>query len=127
MIVSRITHRRAAGVPEGPAADPGGYRQRLPAESGQANNYQPGRSAGAPWALCFFRMLAKRWLFVVERQKFQLSRPDRSAPKLLESIERALRFLDVRTCAELLLAAAEAAALPVPRELAVELEKLARN
>ena len=32
---------------KGPAADLGGHRQRLPAESGQAYNCQPGRSAGA--------------------------------------------------------------------------------
>jgi class 3 adenylate cyclase len=42
-----LTHRRAAGDPERPAADLGGHRQRLSAESGQAYNCQPGRSAGA--------------------------------------------------------------------------------
>jgi len=79
------------------------------------------------WALCFFRMLAKRWLFVVENQKFQLSRPDRSAPKLREAAEKALRFLDVRTCAELLIAGADAAALSIPRVVGQELVRLAQR
>ena len=42
-----LTHRRTAGVRERPAADLGGHRQRLPAESCQAYDCQPGRSAGA--------------------------------------------------------------------------------
>jgi hypothetical protein len=42
-----LTHRRAAGVPEGPAPDPGGDRQGLRAESGQACDCRPGRSARA--------------------------------------------------------------------------------
>ena len=42
-----LTHRRTAGVRERPAADLGGHRQGLPAESGQAYDCQPGRSAGA--------------------------------------------------------------------------------
>lgn len=81
----------------------------------------------SPWALCFFRMLAKRWLFVVENQKFQLSRPDRSAPKLREAVERALRYLDVRRSAELLIAAADAAALSIPRDVDQELARLAQS
>ena len=44
-----LTHRRAAGVRERPAADPGGHRQRLPAESGQAYNCQ-ARTIG--WSRC---------------------------------------------------------------------------
>jgi hypothetical protein len=72
----------------------------------------------------FFSMAAKRWLFVVEHQKFQLSRPDRSAPKLLKAINRALQLLDVRSCAKLLNAAAEAAALSISLNIAMELKKL---
>lgn len=78
------------------------------------------------WATCFFRMLAKRWLFVIENQKFQLSRPERSIPGLQEAVERALRFLDVRSCAGLLVAAVDAAALSIPRDMAEELGRLAR-
>ena len=76
------------------------------------------------WAICFFRMVGKRWLFVVEHQKFKLSRPDRSAPKLLKAINRALQLLDVRSCAKLLNAAAEAAALSISLNIAMELKKL---
>jgi hypothetical protein len=81
----------------------------------------------SPWALCLFRMVARRWLFVVENQKFQLSRPDRSAPKLREAVERALRFLDVRSSAELLIAAADAAAISIPRDVDQELARLAQS
>lgn len=79
------------------------------------------------WAMCFFRMLAKRWLFVIENQKFQLSRPDRSAPMLREAAEKALRSLDVRSCAELLLAATDAAGLSLPGEMGQELGRMAQS
>jgi hypothetical protein len=81
----------------------------------------------SPWATCYFRMVAMRWLFVSENQKFRLSRPDRSSPKLLEAAEASLRSLDVRSCANLLIVAGDAAALSIPREMNEELARLARS
>jgi hypothetical protein len=74
------------------------------------------------WALCFYRAVAKRWSFLAENQKFLLSRPARSAPKLVDAAQRADRSLDVRSCSELLLTAAEAAGLSLPQGIAERLE-----
>jgi len=79
------------------------------------------------WAICFFRMIAKRWLFMADNQKFELSRPDRSAPTLREAAENALRCLDVQSCARLLIAAAEAAGLATRRDIDEELARLAQR
>ena len=76
------------------------------------------------WALAFFHMVAKRWIYVAEDQKFELTRPSRSAPQLLDAANEALRVLDVGSCAKLLLVAAEAAGVYVRVEIANELAKL---
>jgi hypothetical protein len=80
---------------------------------------------GTIWGAAFCRMVAKRWRYMVESQRFMLASPSLSAPGILRLAS--IPNPTVSECTSLLLTVAEALNLRWPGELASALRELARS
>jgi len=80
---------------------------------------------GTIWGAAFCRMVAKRWRYMVENQRFMLASPSLSALRIL--MLASIPNPTVSECANLLLSVAEGLNVRWPGELASALRKLARS
>ena len=79
---------------------------------------------GTIWGASFCRMVAKRWMYMVQSQRFMLASPSLSAPGILRLAS--IPNPTVSQCANLLLSVGEGLNLRWPGELASALRELAR-
>ncbi len=80
---------------------------------------------GTIWTAAFCRMVAKRWMFLVESQRFMLASPSLSAPRILRLAS--IPNPRVSECASLLLSVAEGLNVRWPDELGSALRELAKS
>jgi hypothetical protein len=80
---------------------------------------------GSIWTTIFCRMVAKRWIYLVEHQRFMLASPVLSGPEILKLAS--LPNPKLSDCANLLLNVAEGINLTWPQELARPLRELAES
>ena len=74
------------------------------------------------WAVAFFKMVAKRWVFLAESQKFKLSTPKYWAPTILEAATKETYTLS--DCAKLLLTVGDAINAKWPADMLTSLRAL---
>ena len=80
---------------------------------------------GSIWTTVFCRMIAKRWRYLVERQRFMLDSPILSAPEILKLAS--LPNPKLSDCANLLLIIAAAINTRWPDEIAHKLRELGKS
>jgi hypothetical protein len=80
---------------------------------------------GTIWTAAFCRMVAKRWRYLVEHQRFMLGSPTLSAPEILKVAS--LPNPKVSECANLLLIVAEGINVRWPDELFRALRELGKS
>jgi len=80
---------------------------------------------GTIWTAAFCRMVAKRWMYLVEHQRFMLDSPVLSAPEILKLAS--LPNPKLSDCANLLLIVAGAINTRWPDEIANELRDLGKS
>jgi len=80
---------------------------------------------GTIWAAAFYRMIAKRWMYMVESQRFMLASPSLSVPGILRLAS--IPNPTVSECASLLLSVAEGLNIRWPNELFRVLRELGKS
>jgi hypothetical protein len=85
----------------------------------------PIRLENTVYAQAFTRLVAKRWIYLAEKQKFMLGSPAFYAPRIRDTASRTV--LSISECASLLLMIAEAARFTWPQEMLDSLSALSRT